>query len=360
MGEDGEEIDLRLTLDDVLKIGADEIALDIKDNAEAKPKYDPLTGELVRPIELRTDPVTAPIPMAKAALTYAPSGLDRHINAGQVMVELFKPLNIVVMLAILLVHLFGQVVAATIVAGIFFIAPVLLMVMILIMSHYGNIVDEIGPTDRDELPRPLRDASFSDDIWNPFKHVFAALLICFWPMLLLVNLPESMTVVIGAPMFLLGSFFFPAVLLTLCTSGTIENMRPDRVMKVIAASGISYFGALLAWLVGISIYLFGIFTFNFTFFKLFFKTQKTSIIYTFGVSLPMLFLGIMAMHYFGWLVGLLYRKHHAQFPWVLQRHVSTKRKDTITQLEQKNRERALAAMNAQAARSTPPQQRPSL
>jgi hypothetical protein len=345
--EDGEEIDLRLTLDEVLKIGADEINREVTQDAEAKPKYDPITGELVRPIELKTEPVTTSVPMAKPALTYAPSSLEKHLTAGHAMAELFKPINLIVMLAVLLAHLFGQIVAATIVAGIFFIAPVLLIVMAIIIAHYGNIVDEIGPTGRDELPRPLRDASFSDDIWNPFKHVFAALILCFWPMLLLVNMPETLVVVMAVPLFLLGSFFFPAVLVTLCTSGSLENMRPDRVLKVIAACGVSYFGALLAWLVGISIYLFGLYAFNFTFFKMFFKTQKTSIVYTYGVSLPMLFLGIMAIHYFGWLVGLLYRNHHAQFPWVLQRHVSTRRKDTIAKLEEKNRERAKLLMNTQ-------------
>src|SRR5690348_1613708 len=52
-GHDGEEIDLRLTLDDVLKIGDDKSA-ESKNEAEARPKYDPLTGELVRPLELKT------------------------------------------------------------------------------------------------------------------------------------------------------------------------------------------------------------------------------------------------------------------------------------------------------------------
>ncbi len=345
--EEGEEIDNRLTLEDVLKIGADKITREIKEEAEASPKYDPLTGELIRPLELKTDEATAHVPMAKPALTYAQLGLDKRMTAGHALAELFKPMNLIVMFAILIAHLFGQVVAAIIVAGIFFIAPVLLMVLVLILSHYGNVVDEIGPTGRDELPRPLRDASFTDDIWNPFKYVFAALLICFWPLLILQNVPESQLVPIGAPLFLLGSFFFPAVLLTLCTSGTVENMRPDRVMKVIGACGLSYFASLLAWLIGISIYLFGIYTYNFTFFKLFYKTQKTSIIFTNSISLPALFLGIIAMHYFGWTVGLLYRNHHAQFPWVLQRHVSTRRKDTIAQLEQINRDRGRAAMEAQ-------------
>ncbi len=348
VGADGEDIDNRLTLDELLKVGADEITIDIKDEAEGKPKYDPITGELVRPIELKTDAAAAPvIPMAKPALTYAVTGLEKHVGAAQALVELFKPLNLVVMGAILLAHLFGQVVAATVIAGIFFIAPVLLGVAALIMAHYGNIVDEIGPTGRDELPRPLRDASFGDDIWRPFKHVFAALILCFWPMMLLVNLPDTMWVVIGVPMFVLGSFFFPAVLLTLCTSGTVENMRPDRVMKVIASCGASYFTAVLAWLIALPIYLFGIVAVNFTMMKLFFKPQATSIVFTAPVAIPILFVGIMAMHYFGWVVGLLYRNHHAEFPWVLQRHVSTRRKDTIAQLEQINRERAAAVMNTQ-------------
>jgi hypothetical protein len=346
--EDGEQIDNRLTLEDVFKIGADELTIEIKDEAEAKPKYDPLTGELVRPIELKTDPAAAPaIPMAKPALTYAPAGLEKPVGAAQALAELFKPLNLIVMFAILLGHLCGQVVAATVVAGIFFIAPVLLGVMVLILAHYGNVVDEIGPTGRDELPRPLRDASFGDDIWRPFKHVFAALILCFWPMLLLVNLPETLWLIFGVPMFVLGSFFFPAVLLTLCTSGSVENMRPDRVMKVIAACGASYFTAVLAWLIGIAIYLVGLYAFNFTFFKLFFKPQSTSVLFSAPVSLPILFVGIMAMHYFGWVVGLLYRNHHAEFPWVMQRHISTRRKDTIARLEQINRERAAAAMNTQ-------------
>ncbi|HTL30060.1 MAG TPA: hypothetical protein VL282_12600 [Tepidisphaeraceae bacterium] len=342
--ESGDQIDMRLTLDDVLKIGADEVVLHIKDDAEAKPKYDPITGELVRPIELKEEKVQPVIPMAKPALTYAQAGSDPNAGAGHALLEMFKPLNLVVMCAVLLAHLFGQVVLATIVAGIFFIAPVLVMVAVLIISHYGNVVDEIGPTARDELPRPLREASWTDDIWRPFKHVFASLIICFFPLMWLPNLPGTFVLIIGLPMFFLGSFFFPAVVLTLCTSGTVENMRPDRVMKVIGACGFSYLVAVFAWVIGIGIYAFGIYAYNYTFFKMFFKNMSTSVFFQSPVSLPILFLGIMGMHYFGWLVGLLYRKHHSEFPWVLQRHVSTRRKDTIAQLEERNRQRAAAAM----------------
>ena len=39
------------------------------------------------------------------------------------------------------------------------------------------------------------------------------------------------------------------------------------------------------------------------------------------VGYPMLAMGIYFAHLFCWYLGLLYREHHAQFPWAYQRHV---------------------------------------
>ena len=39
------------------------------------------------------------------------------------------------------------------------------------------------------------------------------------------------------------------------------------------------------------------------------------------VVLPALGAGVYLMHYFMWYLGLMYRSHHDQFPWVLQRHI---------------------------------------
>jgi hypothetical protein len=41
----------------------------------------------------------------------------------------------------------------------------------------------------------------------------------------------------------------------------------------------------------------------------------------FLVVVPALILGIFLMHWFCWYLGLMYRAHQEQFPWVLQRHV---------------------------------------
>jgi TctA family transporter len=42
-----------------------------------------------------------------------------------------------------------------------------------------------------------------------------------------------------------------------------------------------------------------------------------------SASYGSLIMGIFLMHYFCWVLGLLYRQKHEQFPWVLQRHVKT-------------------------------------
>jgi hypothetical protein len=39
-----------------------------------------------------------------------------------------------------------------------------------------------------------------------------------------------------------------------------------------------------------------------------------------ALQYPLLLIGIYAMHAYAWYLGLQYRKHHADFPWVLQRY----------------------------------------
>jgi hypothetical protein len=62
----------------------------------------------------------------------------------------------------------------------------------------------------------------------------------------------------------------------------------------------------------------------------------------FGIAIgsPALLLGIYLFHFACWHLGLLYRANHERFPWILQRHVQSRRTDTLAQLE-------LARKNAQ-------------
>jgi hypothetical protein len=41
--------------------------------------------------------------------------------------------------------------------------------------------------------------------------------------------------------------------------------------------------------------------------------------------MPLQFMTIILLHFASWHLGLIYRRHHDQFPWVLQKHVSARR-----------------------------------
>ena len=56
-------------------------------------------------------------------------------------------------------------------------------------SGLKRLREEIATTEADELPRPLRNAAFGEDIWNPFIRFNFAILVCFWPEIFLLRLP---------------------------------------------------------------------------------------------------------------------------------------------------------------------------
>src|SRR5207248_6101640 len=56
----GREIDLRPTMDDVRRSGVDEVSVEMKDELKpGAPRYDPVTGELVRPMDVKGDQPTS-------------------------------------------------------------------------------------------------------------------------------------------------------------------------------------------------------------------------------------------------------------------------------------------------------------
>lgn len=111
----------------------------------------------------------------------------------------------------------------------------------------------------------------------------------------------------------LGTFFFPALLLTLCTSGTLRNLRPDRVLGVIATSGFGYALPLLLW-VALALIPRGL--------SLAVPRLQPWFAWPLLVGGTPL-LASYLVHALGWTLGDLYRRHQEQFPWVLQRHERT-------------------------------------
>jgi hypothetical protein len=327
--EQGEEIDLRQTIDDLMEAGTEEVPLELKEELRpAAPKYDPETGELIRPLPLKGDEQRKPqkpkIPIAKPALNYATTALPGpppEVSVGLALAHLFMPANLIVIFFILLAHLFTQIVMIPTMAGLFLMVPITFMLNMLIVSHYACVIDETGPEARDELPRPLRHLGWHEDLWGPFVNFAAAMLFSYAPMglALFANFPGEFKLPIVATMLGLGCIIFPAALLTSATSGTFNNLRPDRVIGTMRLCGWKYPLAVALWVAVIGLYGYG---------NLSALLRAVSLFSRMGadparqwmLAYGLLTAGIFLMHYFCWLLGLLYREHHAQFPWVLQRH----------------------------------------
>jgi hypothetical protein len=337
--KDGNEIDLRLTPGDLQDVGKGEM-IDLVPNAQLRehaPRYDPESGELVRDLELQghgglpVDPQA--IPMAKATINYASGATVARHTLLRSFVNLLSPLNIAVMVGVLLMHVLLWPVMLVVFAGIMFLIVAIPFIAGGILAHYGNVVEEVGMFERDELPRPLRDVGWHEDLWGPFSNVLGSLLICYGPALLVPMLAHRLPVlhstgfglalVLGA----IGTFFLPAVLLTLQCGGTILNLRPDRVFTVVAACGKDYWVATLLWVLAAPLYLWGWLGTSLAIASAVHSSSLPGWLTSWGIVVPALIAGIFVMHLFCVKVGYLYRLHYHGFPWVLQRHVST-RKDS--------------------------------
>jgi len=255
----GSDIDMRLNLDEFMAIGAEEIPLELKDEVlPGAPKYDPATGELIAPMDVKKESAAIDpnsIPMAQAAIAYASGTTAKHVSSGRILLELFQPINALVMFFIFIAYIVAAFMAfpLMVIAALIGLPGIVLNIpMFLIMAHYANVIEEIAMGNSDELPRPLRNIDFYDDIWGPFSRFMLALMICYWP-IVAVGMLSGRSKIDADPIILLVnlvcSFFFPAVALTTITSGSLLNLRPDRVLKVISLSGTAYFVSVISWLI---------------------------------------------------------------------------------------------------------------
>jgi len=335
--------DLRASHNDLAAVGpgplSDEFAIplagpSVPNSPRSKPKYDPETGELIRPLDLIKPPAEheaqAHIPVAKRAIDYASGENARKTSIPHVMVELLMPVNVVVMLFTFFFYF-----AFLVLEG--FAGPILvyggahpktisLFAAFFLMAHYVNTIDDIGPNELDDLPRPLRGVSWGEDLWGSFIHFMIAAMLCFGPAMLIQSWLEPQSA-FPFTILLLGAGFllFPVALLTSVTSGTLNNLRPDRLIATARAMGRSYITALLLW--AIALPLFALSLIDRFLVPEFIRAEHHSID-TFlnlpSVRLPAIGLSIYFMHLACWHLGLTYRRYHAHFPWVHQRHISTR------------------------------------
>jgi hypothetical protein len=350
----GREKDLRMHAEDLRNVGVDEGPMRVA------PRYDPVTGELITPLALKdetpipvlsiateVDPATVdhldyvavptpvlplPAPGPVKSLSYAAGESRRVVTMATLAIELLMPANLVVMLFVLLGYTAGHytTIGLSLFAGLFFKhAPGFLLLnlpMWFLIAHVGCVLEEIGPDAFDELPRPLRNFSIGEDLWFPAIRVMLAMLICFAPLCVLLQLLDpanpvtpAIDIVFGAT----GIFLFPAVLLTTVTGTTILNLQPDRVGSVIRLAGLQYFASVMLFLLAAvpSVYYVG----N----ELLFPGKLSAPLFA-ALDRPGPMLAILAgtvyvLHFFTWHLALIYRNHHDDFPWLAQRHVKALR-----------------------------------
>lgn len=302
------------------------------------PKYDPGTGELIRPLELRQDqprPVLSmddpaanpahPSAMPVRSLGYAVGDARKQASPLAPLLELFMAANAIVMF---FVFLFTVIAGLASVVLAFYSAAFDLPLYILnvpvwlLLAHYACVIEDIGPDGRDELPRPMRNLSVGEDLWRPFLHVILAGAICYFPAILAGSPGLPLGPSRGIIIFLLelaGSLFMPAALLTSVTSGTIANLRPDRVLAVISLCGGQYLLSVVAYLLTMATALFA-----FLAPAVLPMNPNNPLVKKMGepyVLLPLLAISVYFAHFFCWHLGMMYRAHHEEFPWVLQRHI---------------------------------------
>ncbi len=285
-----------------------------------------MTGELIRPLAIETPPQEGDIPIAKAAIGYAVPGLDPRISPGAVLLALFSPTNAIVMVFILLFHLLMQ--ASLAIIKFAFPAIAVVACTFCILAHYGCIVQEIGQEDRDELPRPLRGLSWSDDLWRPFCAVMAPLLFCYAPAtatLIYYGFTQRGLFISGS-LAALGTILFPAMMLTQATSGHAANLRPDRLLGVIRMIGWRYVLVVFIWLITFAFYVAGLWGLELaTLGVMWWRWEKLYWMFAFVT----LMVGVYLAHFFSWQLGLHYRAKHPYFPWILQRHVKRTDKEKL-------------------------------
>lgn len=349
--------DRRLSLKEFLAIGTDEEDLleikdEIKPGIPKHPKYDPETGELIRPMEIVKPP---PAP----ALTAEPAVLGYQVKKpGTGVPSIWMPYVAMFRLENLLVCVIvtGLWLSVTFMSGIHAIFSLLIFpVFLLTIAHFANVVDETGPTGNDEIPRPLRGVNFYDDFIRPLGQVMFAYALASAPIVLFNLYVRHLSPLANIGLAVLFYTLVPALLLTLITSGALNNLVPHRALSVIGASSWHYW--VVAALGYVATAVFGFATVwgasaGYTSLAMVSNGQAVPLGGTIVPGLPHIlevFLAPLAvfgamylLHVFAWQMGLMYRLHHERFAWVLQKADKSTRTDTNAQLQRRRQREAEA------------------
>ncbi len=357
--------DRRMTLDEVLEVDrhVDEVN---QPQIRSRPLYDPLTGELIEPLQIsraeRSDSVKRPSAgnanvgarpngsrPGSSVLGYARGPVSTDIqgkpaNFLSIWFLMFAPMNVIVW--VLIASIIGGSIMLSMVplAGVLFAFLLGLPIICALMGHFGNIVDETGPVGRDELPTPLRHASIREDILDPMVSVAVAGALAFSPLLSVIAYAPRLPAQVYLAFIVLGFCVLPALLITKLCSGYFMNVLPHRSLPLMWICGVWYWWSALVLMVAIIVFMLGAamsLSFGMRIGAIMIAPSGSTVSTPtmFGMSYqlemilgtPTLFVGVFLLHAACWHLGMLYRKFYPRFPWLMQRHIST-RTDVAAQL----------------------------
>jgi hypothetical protein len=337
--------DRRMSLKDFLAIGTtDDDLLEIKDEIKAgvpkHPKYDPVTGELIVPMEIKRAVQAAPLMAEAAVLGYEVKKRDGTPSFWLPFTEMFRLPNLIVCAIVSFMWMLVCFLSGIHAVFTLLVFPVFLM----LISHLANVIDETGPTGNDEIPRPLRGANLYEDMIRPLGQVMFAYALASAPILLFNLYVRHLPLLANLGLGVLFYILIPALLLTLITSGALNNLVPSRALSVIGASSWHYWVVALLGYVSTASFLFATAIATdagYSFLAIISKGQAAILGGNlFGVPqrlelfiAPIAVFGAMyLLHVFTWQMGMMYRLHHEQFAWVLQKADKTERNDMLAQL----------------------------
>jgi hypothetical protein len=303
--------------------------------------YDPETGELVRAIEVAKPAPLPALPLEPSAsdpgvpqaLAYVTPGKTPMPGTGDVWLRMFEPANAVVLVVVTaalfvggVLHFFimymlgvieaqgGPHIPAWLFNGLFWLAA----------AHLANVVEETGPNELDELPRPLRQVGLFEDVLFPLLRILVAFGLTYGPGVVVMNLdlgrPGQLA---AAALFVAGGLLFPAVLLTLAASHSPENLRPDRVLRVIRAVGPRYWP-----LAGLSTAAVPVFLFTAALIDLISPVvvetplagPVNKAMFQGIIMFPLMLASMYALHGICWRLGQWFRRYGSGFGWAWEEH----------------------------------------
>ncbi len=304
-------------------------------DAQPAPRYDPENGQLIEAMPMAAyegttftgghDDAGNKIPVAKISTSTLAYARQVPIVGRAMGGHLFSPA--------LITHVNNGITVGFVFLASILMTPALLawwcafalpvIMAPIILGHFSLIIESVGIQEFDTLPRFGGNVDIMDDFVRPSIRTFFSWLVTYAPSWVLVGInlrhqdDRLLKCAVGAA--LITGFLTPAVMITITTGSSLMNLAPNRVLGMIKKCGSPYWTMATVWTVSFVQYAGGLFLLRRAVISVFGTFDRSSAL----LGCAMLLLAVIGMHYACWKMGMLYRRHVQEFPWLLQRYVRT-------------------------------------